>query len=256
MSETILRVEDLQKYYGNRGSVTRALDHIGFCVEKGEFLGIMGASGSGKTTLLNCISTLDTVTSGRIYVEGEDITALRGAALCAFRGQKLGFIFQDFNLLDTLTAWENIALPLSIAGVSPARIQQRVRQAADALGIGESLQKYPYQLSGGQQQRVAAARAVVTNPALLLADEPTGALDSGSSRRLLALLSQINRDLCATILMVTHDAFSASYCSRILFIKDGRIFHELNRGPENRRAFFAQILDVVSVMGGDGDERL
>lgn len=154
MSETILRVEDLQKYYGNRGSVTRALDHIGFCVEKGEFLGIMGASGSGKTTLLNCISTLDTVTSGRIYVEGEDITALRGAALCAFRGQKLGFIFQDFNLLDTLTAWENIALPLSIAGFSPARIQQRVRQAADALGIGESLPK----ISLSALRRPAAAR--------------------------------------------------------------------------------------------------
>lgn len=257
MSETILRVEDLQKYYGNRGSVTRALDHIGFCVEKGEFLGIMGASGSGKTTLLNCISTLDTVTSGRIYVEGEDITALRGAALCAFRGQKLGFIFQDFNLLDTLTAWENIALPLSIAGFSPAPDSAaRPSGGRCARHRGE-----PAKISLSALRRPAAARGRCPcrghqSGASSGRMSPRGALDSGSSRRLLALLSQINRDLCATILMVTHDAFSASYCSRILFIKDGRIFHELNRGPENRRAFFAQILDVVSVMGGDGDERL
>ena len=190
----------------------------------------MGPSGSGKTTLLNCISTIDTVTSGHIYVENQDITELHGGKLSEFRGKKLGFIFQDFNLLDTLTAYENISLALSIAGVKTVEIQKRVKKIGEALNISDVLSKYPYQMSGGQQQRIAAARAMVTNPAIVLADEPTGALDSNSSRMLLTMLTELNQSLSATILIVTHDAFSASYCSRILFIKDGKIFHELVRG--------------------------
>ena len=218
MHNTILRVEDIQKYYGNRGSLTKAVDHISFTVEKGEFLGIMGPSGSGKTTLLNCLSTIDTVTSGHIYIEGQDITALHGGRLADFRGRKLGFIFQDFNLLDTLTAYENIALALSIAGEKPAAIHKRVTETAAALNITDVLPKYPYQLSGGQQQRIAAARAIVTDPALVLADEPTGALDSHSARMLLGMLTELNERLDATILMVTPDALSASYCRLIMFI--------------------------------------
>ncbi len=256
MSNAILQVDDIQKYYGNKGSLTKAADHISFQVCKGEFLGIMGASGSGKTTLLNCISTIDTVTSGHIFVEGKDITTLHGSQLADFRGKKLGFIFQDFNLLDTLTAYENISLALSISGVKPAEIQNRVSQISEALNITEVLHKYPYQMSGGQQQRVAAARAMVTNPAMVLADEPTGSLDSTSSRMLLAMLTQLNEHLDATILMVTHDAFSASYCHRILFIKDGKIFNELNRGADSRKDFFTKILEVVSVLGGEQNDLL
>lgn len=256
MNDAILRVVDIQKYYGNKGSLTKAVDHISFTVEKGEFLGIMGPSGSGKTTLLNCISTIDTVTSGHIFVEEQDITTLHGGLLSDFRGQKLGFIFQDFNLLDTLTAYENISLALSIAGVKPAEIQKRVKQIAEALNISEVLDKYPYQMSGGQQQRIAAARAMVTKPAIVLADEPTGALDSNSSRMLLTMLTELNERLSATILMVTHDAFSASYCHRILFIKDGKLFHELNRGSDSRKDFFAKILEVVSVLGGEQNDFL
>lgn len=251
MENTILQVDDIQKFYGNKGNLTKAIDHISLSVEKGEFLGIMGASGSGKTTLLNCISTIDTVTSGHIYIEGKDITELQGAMLSEFRGKKLGFIFQDFNLLDTLTAYENISLALSIAGMKPGEINERVLQVAKALNIQEVLEKYPYQMSGGQQQRVAAARAIVTNPAIVLADEPTGALDTNSSRMLLTMLTELNEQLDATILMVTHDAFSASYCKRILFIKDGKVFNELHRGEDTRKEFFAKILEVVSVLGGE-----
>jgi hypothetical protein len=251
MENTILQVDDIQKFYGNKGNLTKAIDHISLSVKKGEFLGIMGASGSGKTTLLNCISTIDTVTSGHIYIEGKDITELQGAMLSEFRGKKLGFIFQDFNLLDTLTAYENISLALSIAGMKPGDINERVLQVAKALNIQEVLEKYPYQMSGGQQQRVAAARAIVTNPAIVLADEPTGALDTNSSRMLLTMLTELNEQLDATILMVTHDAFSASYCKRILFIKDGKVFNELHRGKDTRKEFFAKILEVVSVLGGE-----
>ena len=251
MENTILQVDDIQKFYGNKGNLTKAIDHISLSVEKGEFLGIMGASGSGKTTLLNCISTIDTVTSGHIYIEGKDITKLHGAPLSEFRGKKLGFIFQDFNLLDTLTAYENISLALSIAGMKPGDINERVLQVAKALNIQEVLEKYPYQMSGGQQQRVAAARAIVTNPAIVLADEQTGALDTNSSRMLLTMLTELNEQLDATILMVTHDAFSASYCKRILFIKDGKVFNELHRGEDTRKEFFAKILEVVSVLGGE-----
>ena len=250
MNDKILQVDNLQKYYGNKSNLTKAVDYISFSVQKGEFVGIMGSSGSGKTTLLNCISTIDTATSGHIYIEGKDITTLQGSKLSEFRGKKLGFIFQDFNLLDTLTAYENISLALSISGVKPKEINKRVYQIAQILNISEVLSKYPYQMSGGEQQRVAAARAIVTNPAMILADEPTGSLDSNSSRTLLTLVQELNESFSATILMVTHDAFSASYCRRILFLKDGKIFNELNRGNDNRKDFFEKILEVVSVLGG------
>ncbi len=250
MEKIILKVDDIQKYYGNKGNVTKAVDHINFSVEKGEFVGIMGPSGSGKTTLLNCISTIDSVTSGHIIVDGNDITELRGKKLSAFRREKLGFIFQDFNLLDTLTAHENISLALSISGIKPFEIKKRVENIARSLNIEDVLEKYPYQMSGGQQQRVAAARAMVTNPAIVLADEPTGALDSRSSKMLLTILEELNEKLLATILMVTHDAFTASYCQRILFIKDGKIFNEIHKGQKTRKEFFEEIIDVVSLLGG------
>ena len=247
----ILSVSNIEKYYGSKGSVTKAIDNISFQVESGEFVGIMGASGSGKTTLLNCISTIDRVTSGEIRVGGKDITKLRGSALNKFRREELGFVFQDFNLLDTLTVYENIALALSIRRVAPGKIEKRVREAAARLGISGILNKYPYQISGGEKQRTASARAMIGDPKLILADEPTGALDSRASRMLLKCFEEMNGKLGATILMVTHDAFTASYASRILFIKDGGIFTEICRGEEDRKSFFGQIIDVVTLLGGD-----
>ncbi|GFI09672.1 MAG: ABC transporter ATP-binding protein [Lachnospiraceae bacterium] len=247
----ILSVSNIEKYYGSKGSVTKAIDNISFQVESGEFVGIMGASGSGKTTLLNCISTIDRVTSGEIRVGGKDITKLRGSALNKFRREELGFVFQDFHLLDTLTVYENIALALSIRRVAPGKIEKRVREAAARLGISGILNKYPYQISGGEKQRTASARAMIGDPKLILADEPTGALDSRASRMLLKCFEEMNGKLGATILMVTHDAFTASYASRILFIKDGGIFTEICRGEEDRKSFFGQIIDVVTLLGGD-----
>lgn len=252
---TVLQVTNVEKYYGNKGSLTKALDDISFSVEKGEFVGIMGASGSGKTTLLNCISTIDKVTGGSILVNGNDITAFKKNALNKFRRDELGFVFQDFNLLDTMTAYENIALALSIQKVGAAHIDERVKKIATKLGITEVLKKYPYQMSGGQKQRVACARAVVTNPKLILADEPTGALDSKASRMLLDSFKTLNKELEATILMVTHDAFTASYASRIIFIKDGKIFTELKReSEESKKDFFNRIIQVVTLLGGEMDE--
>ena len=249
--ETILKIEQIEKYYGNRSSLTKALDTISFEVEKGEFIAIMGASGSGKTTLLNCISTLDKVSSGKIYMEGDDITRLKGNQLNRFRREKLGFIFQEFNLLDTLTAFENIALALSIQNVPAVEITKRVHAMAEELDIESVLSKYPYEMSGGQKQRVACARAMVTDPGLVLADEPTGALDSRSARMLLESFQTLNREMQSTILMVTHDAFTASYAGRVIFIKDGKLFHELRKGNASRREFFDQIMDVVTLLGGD-----
>lgn len=249
--ETILRIDNVEKYYGNRSSLTKAIDNISFEVDKGEFVAIMGASGSGKTTLLNCISTIDRVTSGRIYVGGQDITELKGNKLNRFRREQLGFIFQDFNLLDTLTAFENIALALSIQGVHAKEIQKRVSQLACELGISDVLDKYPYQMSGGQKQRVASARAIITNPKLILADEPTGALDSKASRMLLESFNYLNQELEATILMVTHDAFTASYADRVIFIKDGKIFNEILKCGSTRKELFDKIIDVVTLLGGD-----
>ena len=254
--DAILTVEHLQKYYGSRGSVTRAIDDVNLRVEPGEFVGIMGASGSGKTTLLNCISTIDAPTSGRIFVEGRDITALKSRELSRFRRERLGFVFQDCNLLDTLTAFENIALALTILKTPAGEIEGRVQKTAGLLGIADCLNKYPYQLSGGQRQRTAAARAIITDPALVLADEPTGALDSKSARLLLERFEALNEARGTTILMVTHDAFTASYCRRILFLRDGKSFTELVRGNDSRKAFFGKIIEVVTLLGGACDDVL
>lgn len=252
----ILKLDNVEKYYGNKANLTKAVDKISFSVEKGEFVGIMGASGSGKTTLLNCISTIDRVTAGHIYVGDKDITTIRGNELNKFRREELGFIFQDFNLLDTLTGYENIALALSIQNVKPKEIDSRIKEVAKRLGIEEVLNKYSYQMSGGQKQRVAAARALITNPKLILADEPTGALDSKSSRYLLESMKEMNEGLAATILMVTHDAFTASYASRVIFIKDGKIFNEIRRGDDTRKQFFNRIIEVVTVLGGSLNDAL
>ena len=252
----LLKVEGIEKYYGNKSSLTKAIDDLSFKVEKGEFVAIMGASGSGKTTLLNCVSTIDRVTSGHIYLEGEDVTTLKGKALNKFRSEKLGFIFQDFNLLDTLTAYENISLALSIQKKPAAEIENAVKTVAEQLGITEVLNKYPYQMSGGQKQRVASARAIVTNPSIVLADEPTGALDSKSAKMLLERFNYLNKECNATIMMVTHDSFSASYASRVMFIKDGKLFNEILRGDSSRKEFFDKIIDVVTLLGGDAADAI
>lgn len=247
----VLEVKQIEKYYGNKSNLTKAIDNISFDVDEGEFVGIMGASGSGKTTLLNCISTIDRVTAGHIMVNDQDITKLKGNHLNKFRREELGFIFQDFNLLDTLTAYENIALALTIQKVKPDEIDQRVKEIASKLEIVDILNKYPYQVSGGQKQRIASARAIITNPKLVLADEPTGALDSKSARQLLESFETLNQKMGATILMVTHDAFTASYAERILFIKDGMIFNELFKGSDTRKQFFEKIIEVVTLLGGE-----
>ena len=254
---SLLQVSALTKVYGKRGASTRALDGVDFTLDEGEFVGVMGASGSGKTTLLNCVSTIDRPTSGSILMEGRELTRLKGKELTQFRRERLGFIFQDCNLLDTLTAFENIALALSIVKAPAGEIRPRVEETARLLGIEECLNKYPYQMSGGQQQRCAAARAIVTHPALVLADEPTGALDSKSARLLLERLEVLNRERGATILMVTHDAFTASCCRRVVFLRDGQIFQELRRGEgEDRRAFFQKIIRVVTQLGGEMEDVL
>ena len=237
--------------FRSKSNLTKAIDNVSFQVEQGEFVGIMGASGSGKTTLLNCISTIDRVTAGQILINGQDITRLKGNNLNKFRREELGFIFQDFNLLDTLTCFENIALALTIQKVKPREIQNRVKNVAEKLGITEILKKYPYQISGGQKQRVASARAIVTDPKLILADEPTGALDSKAARQLLESFESLNQKMNATILMVTHDAFTASYADRIIFIKDGKIFNELIKGNSSRKQFFEKIIEVQTLLGGD-----
>ena len=254
--EPILNVHGLQKTYGGKGRRTKALQGLDLKVFPGEFVGIMGPSGSGKTTFLNCISTIDTPTAGSIVVDGAELTALRGKELSRFRRERLGFIFQDCNLLDTLTGLENIALALTIGGAEPRSVEKRAKEAARLLGVEDVLDKFPYQMSGGQQQRVAAARAMVTRPALILADEPTGALDSKSTQMLLSQLEQLNREEGATILLVTHDAFTASWCRRILFLRDGMLYRELHREGRDRKAFFREILSVMSDLGGDDSDVL
>ena len=250
MATPVLEVAHLEKVYGALGNVTRALNDVNFTVNRGEFVGIMGASGSGKSTLLNCVSTIDAATSGIIRINGQDVTRMKQAKLSQFRREELGFIFQDSNLLDTLTARD------TIARTNSAEISTRVQDVAARLSISQVLDKYPYQMSGGQQQRVAAARALVTDPTMIMADEPTGALDSKSARLLLESLEALNRRLRATVLMVTHDSFAASYTSRVLFIRDGKIFTELRRGDTDRREFFDRIMEVVAMMGGEGSDAL
>ncbi|OUO60261.1 ABC transporter ATP-binding protein [Olsenella sp. An270] len=250
-TQPVLSCRDVEKLYGTRDNVTRALDGVSFDVAAGEYVAIMGPSGSGKTTLLNCISTIDRPTSGHILVDGQDITALRPGQLSKFRRERLGFVFQDSNLLDTLTARENIALALTINHTPAKEVTARVGGVARRLGVADVLDKFPHEMSGGQKQRVAAARAIVTDPSLVLADEPTGALDSRNSRLLLESLEELN-DAGATIIMVTHDSFAASYARRALFLKDGRVWNELIRGAKTRKTFFNEIMDVVSFLGGEG----
>ena len=249
--DDILRISNIEKYYGSGGNLTKALSDVSFQVHEGEFIGIMGASGSGKTTLLNCISTIDTVSAGHIFLDGTDVTEIREKDIARFRRENLGFIFQEFNLLDTLTVRENISLALTINRLPAGKIMERVEDMADKLGIRDILDKFPYQVSGGQKQRCACARAMINRPRLILADEPTGALDSHSSQMLLDTIRNMNESLSATILMVTHDAFTASYAGRILFLKDGQIFTEILRGNDSRRRFFGKILDVMTMLGGD-----
>lgn len=248
----ILKIQDVKKYYGKNSSIiTKAINGISFTVQDGEFVAIMGASGSGKTTLLNCLSTIDNVTSGHIFIDEIDITELEMDELSDFRREKLGFVFQDFNLLDTLTIEENIALSLVINKTDEKQVDTLVEDLAKKLDIGSILKKFPYEVSGGQKQRCACARALINNPKLILADEPTGALDSKSARLLLETMNEMNKNLHATILMVTHDAFSASFCKRVLFLKDGKIFNEIQRGKSTRKEFFNEILDILTLMGGD-----
>lgn len=247
----MLTVENVEKYYGSKNNVTKALDRISFEVEDGAFIAIMGASGSGKTTLLNCISTIDTVSAGRILLDRESVTELSSRDLAKFRRERLGFVFQDFNLLDTLTMEENIGIALTLNQSDPGAVQGKVKAVASQLGIEDILEKFPYQVSGGQKQRCACARAIVAGQSLLLADEPTGALDSKAAKNLLELMTRMNQEMKTTILMVTHDAYSASYASRVLFLKDGKLFNELIKGERTRSVFYHEILDVLALLGGD-----
>ena len=249
---SLLEVTNLKKIYTTRfgGNKVQALNNVNFSVEKGEFVAIMGESGSGKTTLLNILATLDKPTSGDVLLDGKSLGHLSDKEISTFRRKNLGFVFQDFNLLDTLTISENIALALTINKVPAGEIDGRVREMAGKLNITDILDKYPYQVSGGQKQRCACARAIINQPKLILADEPTGALDSHSSQALLSTIQSINESLDATILMVTHDAFSASYANRILFLRDGAIFTEILKGSDSRRVFFEKILNVLTMMGG------
>ena len=247
----ILELENICKEYMQGKIPVPVLKNINFSMEEGEYVAIMGPSGSGKTTLLNLLSTIDRVTAGHIYYGDTDITELGEEQLSEFRKKQLGFIFQEYNLLDTLTLEENIMLVMTLHRRGKKEIQKRCRELLRILGIEEVKDKYPYQVSGGQKQRCACARALANYPTLLLADEPTGALDSLAAQTLLETFTEMNKNMGATILMVTHDAFSASYCSRILFLKDGRIFHELVRGEKERRAFLNEILDVMTLTGGE-----
>lgn len=249
MEEPIVRARGLSKVYGARGLKYEALRGLDLDVAPGEFVGVMGPSGSGKTTLLNIIATIDRPSSGEIRVAGVDLFSCAERELSRFRRERLGFVFQDFNLLDTLTAYENIALPMALAGASAGSTEERSKAAAVRLGVADILEKFPCELSGGQRQRVSAARALAHGPSLLLADEPTGNLDSRSAAGLLSLLSDVNREDGATILMVTHDALAASYCSRVVFILDGTVYAEIRSGGD-RRAFFDRLMEAMKAMEG------
>ena len=242
-----IKVIDVEKYYGSSGSITKAVDRVSFEISKGEFIGIMGGSGSGKTSLLNVLATIDTATAGHIYFDGKDITKMSEDERSGFRKENLGFIFQNFNLLDTMTLEENIYMPLILNEEKSNDIIKRTEEIIDILGIQEAGDKYPYQVSGGQQQRCSCARALVNNPKLILADEPTGALDAQNSENLMELLLEINKKFKTTILMVTHDSFSASYCNRILFLENGKISYEIYRGARSREGYLREILDAQKV---------
>lgn len=249
----ILEVKNITKYYASGSVVTKALDGISFKVDKGGFTAIMGASGSGKSTLLNVIATIDTVSSGDIYVEGKNISEMKESQLSEFRRDKLGFIFQEYNLLDTLTIGENITLPLNLKKVNAPRTYSELARVSKVLGVEDQLKKFPYELSGGQRQRAACARAIITNPALILADEPTGALDSANSRNLMKTFELMNTSLESTILMVTHDAVVGSYAHRVLFLKDGRIWSEIVRGNRSSQDMYHEILSILAALGGESD---
>lgn len=248
--ELILEAVGINKSFGGRGNVFNALHNIDIRIEKGEFTAVMGPSGAGKTTLLNILSTIDAPTSGVVRINGTNVQSLKESEISKFRREKLGFIFQDYNLLDTLTIEENIALPLVLAGIAPDEIGRRAAEYANVFGIGEILGNYPYEVSGGQQQRASAARALVANPSIVFADEPTGALDSKSAHILLNTLEEINKANGSTILMVTHDPFAASFCSRVVFIKDGGFFTEIRKGTQSRKQFFQQVVHVLAALGG------
>ena len=254
--ETILRVESLKKHYGKEPNITKALDGISFQVVKGEFLGIMGSSGSGKSTLLNCLATIIKPTDGSIQMQEKDLGQLKGSQLADYRGKEIGYLFQNFELLDNLTAKENILLPLSLHKVDANESKLRLELLSQYLDISELLDKFPSQLSGGQRQRVAAARALILDPKIVFADEPTGALDSKNASILMQKLSEMNQVEETTILMVTHDSVAASFCNRILFIQDGKLFHEIRRDypRESQEDFYHRILKVMSALvGGDGN---
>lgn len=249
---TLLQIEHVIKYYGNQTALTKALDDISFNVQKGEMIAIMGASGSGKSTLLNCIATIDTISGGKIFVEGEEISHKKENELADYRRDQLGFIFQDYNLLDTLTVEENMVLPLNLQGVPAKQSALLSRQISTTLGISELLSKFPSELSGGQRQRVACARALITSPSIILADEPTGALDSTNSKKLMETFTLMNDQMQATILMVTHDALVGAYAKRVLFLKDGKLWHELYKGDRSVRAMHEEILATMALLGGEG----
>ncbi|MBP0725478.1 ABC transporter ATP-binding protein [Bacillus sp. RG28] len=252
--KTILQAKNVQKVFGSKGNVYTALEDINLEIQEGEFIGIMGPSGAGKSTLLNIFSTIDTPTSGEITIAGKNIVEMKEKQLSDFRRNQLGFIFQDYNLLDSLTVKENILLPLALSKVPVKEIERRVNEIADTFGIREILDKYPYHISGGQKQRTAASRAIVANPSLILADEPTGALDSKSAISLLTSLSELNEQNNSTIMMVTHDAYAASFCKRVIFIKDGRLFTEILKGKQSRKEFFQKILSVLASLGGENSD--
>ena len=252
---TLLEIKNVSKYYGSGDNVSRALNGVSFAMERGEFTAVMGASGSGKSTLLNVIATIDRPSSGGILLEGRNIAEMREQELAAFRRDRLGFIFQEYNLLDTLTVAENIVLPLNLRRCALPETKKRLAQVAAALEIAEQLDKFPRQLSGGQRQRAACARALITEPALILADEPTGALDSANSRSLMQTFTRMNQSLGSTILMVTHDAVVGSYADRVLFLKDGKIWNELCRGDRSRQSMYHEILNVMAALGGEADVR-
>ncbi|MBC2175717.1 ABC transporter ATP-binding protein [Listeria booriae] len=254
--EIVLHAKNVRKVYGIKGNVYTALDNISLEIAKGDFVGIMGPSGAGKSTLLNVFSTIDKPTSGEIKISGQEIETMNEQQMSTFRRDQLGFIFQDYNLLDTLSVRENIILPLALAKHPVQEMESRLEKIADTFGIRDILDKYPNEISGGQKQRTAASRAIIANPSLIFADEPTGALDSKSATDLLESLKDLNEREHSTIMMVTHDAFAASFCKRILFIKDGAIYTEIYRGTKTRKEFFQKILDVLAKLGGDMNDAI